>query len=118
MLKTRNDIYIDLNIRLLEAFHNLTLVNYEVSGFHLETNFITGEIIFTNGYTEFIMLPYLTSDELKIQIYRGSRIEVTEIIILKVQTKKLLLLEWSTNDMIVFITNIFKKKLIEFKKLC
>lgn len=125
-MKLDKQIRTDLNSRIFSAMFalsgqkatkNQTPIHFYIDNYHLETNFITGEIIWVNKDIEIYLLPYLISDDLSISIYKADKLIAREIINVDTQTKKLLNQDWSTHDYVNFLISISTRKILEFKNL-
>ena len=107
----------ELNIKLLSAFIELSKSDIRILDYRLETNFITGEIIWCHGRNEIYVLPYLISDKITININKSGELYTTEMVNVDIQTNKYLIGELSTHDMVVFIINLSTKKILEYTNI-
>ncbi len=120
--KIRNE----LNGRLLIAMCNLSgssmkknssNLPFSINEFRLETNFITGEFIWCHKTTEIYILPYLTSNNIKIRVYHGGKLLCSETINVSIQTNNIISGDWSTHDYVSFLLNLSAKKILEYEKV-
>ncbi len=107
----------ELNILIFEAFRKLSNLNFSINGFKLETNFITGEVIFVDKSFEIYVLPYLTDRKIKISFCINDKLIALEIIELREITDGFIEGEVSTMEVTNRIINIIKLKIIEYETI-
>ena len=98
----------DLHLKIFGEMVKLCLAKYEMNGFKLEINSISGEIVWSKGNIDIYATPFILGNCITFHIINDYFIEMESISLKK---EKDFLLE----DLVSIYLNIVRKKLIEWK---